>query len=611
LINLHVHSNGSHDSITKIKDLVSFVKKDGQTALALTEHGNMSSCVEFYKTCKKAGIKSIIGCELYTCKNQAPKEQKDSDNKLLNHLVVLAKNYTGYRNLLRLHKISNENFYYRPRIDEETLFAHSEGLIVLNGHIQTSIHDQLFYHLDALADCESIDCARQYLYPDYEDRFLAVANRFQAVFGSDFYVECQLFDQTEMWQQASGMILRELAQKHGFQAVGTGDCHYLTSEDAILHRTFCAIKQNSKVKDLPNIGYFQSGNYGVITNEWAKRCYPEDLILATHEIADKVEEYDITLKEAIPKSDMKNPRKFIYNTCLKKLKSLKLYNNEYIKRLNYELSILELGNLYDYFIIVSDYMNWAKAQGILCGPSRGSAGGSLVSYLLDIITIDPIRYNLLFSRFYDENRAISGTLPDIDCDFPASRREDVINYIKNKYGHDKVAGVVTFSTLQGRNALKDVLRVYSACDFQSMNKITELIPARDKISDLLAVFKEKTGSDSVLFYLLKEEPRLLANYCVLDEDGNFTGDYAEYFKIAIGLEGAIKSESKHASALIISSNPLVDVAPLIRDKSSDDLLVGLDMDSFGDVSLAKFDMLGIKSLDCLTEVNKLLEEVSI
>lgn len=206
-------------------------------------------------------------------------------------------------------------------------------------------------------------------------------------------------------------------------------------------------------------------------------------------------------------------------------------------------------------------------------------------------------------------------LPDYDIDFPASRREEVIDYIRSKYGQDRVAGVVTFSTLQGKNAIKDVLRVCSACSFSESNKITELIPSRDKISDKLAEFKEELKDDpranSILFYCLLKEPDLLKDWCYLDEDGKLSGDMATYFGIAIGLEGAIKSESKHASALIIANRPIVEVAPLIRDKSSDELLVGLDMNSFGDVSLAKFDILGIKSLDCLTEVNQLLKEIGI
>lgn len=611
-INLHVHSNYSHDCISKIDDIVKFAVDNNQNAIAVTDHGSMSGCVELYKKAKKAKIKPIIGCELYLCKPGQSAEDKSPANKTLNHLVVLAKNYTGYKNLLKITKLANINYYYKPRIDEQILFEHKDGLIVLNGHITTSLFDCLFFNFDGVANSSSIDEAKQYLYPDYEQRFLNIANKYKNVFGDDFYVEIQLFDKGDICQQSIGYILLELAKKHGFQAVGTGDAHYIYEKDAIFHKTFCAIKTNTKVKDLANIGYFNSGKYGIIDNKWAEKCYDNELIESTNEISSKIEEYDITAQHSIPKSDIANPRQFIYNTCIQRLKELGKENNQvYLDRLNSELAIIDLGNLYDYFIIVADYVRWAKSKNILVGPSRGSAGGCLISYLLKIISIDPIQYDLLMERFYSEDRAINKILPDIDSDFPASRREEIINYIRDKYGHNKVAGVVTFSTLQSKNALKDTLRMHSACTFQEINKITELIPSRDKISDKMAEFKEETGSDSVIEYCLYNDPDLLKDWCYLDENKNLCGDYALYFKIAIGLEGAIKAESKHASAIIIASRPIEECAPLIRDKSSDELIVALDMSSFEDVSLVKFDILGVKTLDCLTEVNNLLKEINI
>jgi DNA polymerase-3 subunit alpha len=611
-VNCHNHSNFSHDCISRIPDIVEFAKTNNQTAIALTDHGNISGCVEFYRECKKRGIKPILGNELYICQPSKSASLKDSSNKTLNHLVVLAKNMAGFKNLLKLTKLSNQNFYYRPRVDEDMLFAHKEGLIVLNGHIGTSLFDCLFFNFKGVETCSSIDEARLYLYDDYEERCLNLINRYVEQFGDDFYVEIQLFDKGDICQQSIGTILYEVAKKYNLKAIGTGDSHYIESKDAVLHKTFCAIKQNAKIKDLPPIGYFTSGKYGLLDNEWAESCYSADLIEVTNEVANKIEDYDILKPHAIPKFDIENPRQHIYNRCIDRLKELDLHNKVYLDRLDSELAILELGNLYDYFLIVADYVNWAKSNGILVGPSRGSAGGCLISYLLQIISIDPLKYNLLMDRFYSEDRAANKILPDIDSDFPATRREEVIAYIRHKYGADKVAGAVTFSTLQGKNALKDVLRVHSVCDFQQMNKITELIPARDKISDKLAEFKDEVEEygDSIINYCLHKEPDLLKDYCYL-EDGVLKGDYADYFKIAIGLEGAIKSESKHASALIISSNPIEEVAPLLRDKSSDELIVALDMDSFEAVSLVKFDILGIKSLDCLSEVNKLLEEIGI
>lgn len=609
-INLHCHTNYSHDCISKIKELVRFAKENNQSALAITDHGNMNGAVEFYEECNKAGIKPIIGSELYICNHGKLASEKTSENRSVNHLVVLAKNYQGYQNLLKLTMLANQNFYYYPRVDEEMLFAHSEGLVVVNGHIGTSLYDCLFFNFEAASACDSIECAIQYLYPDHEERFLEVANRYRNVFGDDFYVEIQLFDRGDIGQQAIGYTLYGLANKHGFKSVGTGDAHYIEPKDAKFHKTFCAIKYNMKVAELADIGYFTSGKYGVVTNELAEECYPPDLINSTNEIADKIEIFNILKPHAIPKFDIDNKKEYIYNLCVDKLRELGKDNEEYLSRVDYELSILELGDLYNYFLIVADYIGWAKSQDILVGPGRGSGASSLIGYLMGITGLDPIQYNLLFDRFYSKDRAINKILPDYDCDFPASRRDEVIEYIRNKYGADKVAGVVTFSTLQGKNALKDVLRTYSACSFSEMNKITELIPSRDKISDKLAEFKEQTNSDSIIYYCLVNEPDLLMDWCHIN-DGKLTGAYAEYFELAIGLEGAIKSESKHASAIIITSNPICEAAPLIRDKSSDELIVGYDMNSFEKVSLVKFDVLGVKTLDCLMEVNNILEEIGM
>lgn len=608
--NLHLHTMYSWDSVSDISKIVDFVKADGQSACAITDHGNMSGAVEFYLACKKAGILPIIGNEFYVCTNQKSAREKSSDNKQLNHLVLLAKNLKGYQNLLKLTSLSNENYYYRPRIDEETLFQHSEGIIAINGHIGTSIFDTLFFNMDGVATCDTIDCAREYLYPDYEDRFLAVASRYYKVFGNDFYVECQLFDPGDIVQQASGFILWELAQKHGFKAVGTSDAHYVTSDDADVHRTYCAIKQNTKVKFLPNLRYYTSGTYGIVTNEHAKKCYPEALIKATEEIVSKIEDYSILRKEKIPKY---SPKAFeeLSTICFNKLQELELDTPEYINRLNYELNITKAGKLEDYFMIVADYINFAIKDGMLIGPSRGSSGGSLIAYLTRITAIDPIKYSLIFERFYSPDRAAFGDIPDVDTDFPTSGRERVVDYLRQKYGADRVAGVVTFSTLQGKGAIKDVLRAWDVCSFQEMTNISNMIPSKDKISDKLEDFKNSHGTDSIIMYTLITNPSALAEYVTLDEDGELHGEYAPYFKMAIKMEGAIKSESKHASAIIISDCPITEWAPMLRDKNSDNLICAFDMDSFPKVSGVKFDILGLKSLDGLMEVNSLIKEIGI
>lgn len=617
MINLHVHTKHSWDSLSSIDDIIQFAKDNCQDAIAITDHGNMAGAMEFYIKAKKAGVKPIIGCEFYICQNGKSALLKSPENRKLNHLVVLAKNINGYKNLLKLTKIAAENFYYDPRIDEETLYAHSDGLIVINGHMNTSISECLFYNTEALYLCDTVECARDYLFPDYKEKFLAIASRYKKVFGEDFYIEVQMFDSGDIGQQAAGHFLIELADEFGIKCVATGDAHYVYPKDSKFHKTFCAIKQNKKIKDLPNIRYYTEPVYSLIDNSWASECYPARLVDETHILANKIELYDITSDATIPESDVSkngDPKEYLLKYCTNQLIERGLHTSEYVERLNYELEILTLGNLFDYFLIVEDYVKYAISNDILVGPSRGSAGGCLVSYLLDIISIDPIKYDLSFDRFFSKDKAISKTLPDIDSDFPTSKQHIIINYIIEKYGKEKVCGVVTRMTLQGKNALKDVLRVYSACDFAQMNKITDLIPKRDRISDKLAEFKEETGSDSIIYYCLKKEPSLLADYCTLhtvNDQEIFSGEYAMYFELAIGIEGGIKALSKHPSAIIISKHDIVDVAPLILDKSSGEMIIDYDMNNFPYAGLVKFDILRLKSLDCLTEVNNLLREIGI
>jgi DNA polymerase-3 subunit alpha len=601
----------SFDSTSKIKKIVSRAKELGQTACALTDHGNMSGCVQFYLECKKQGIKPLLGMESYVCKEQKKAAQKDSSNKELNHLVLLAKNIKGYRNLLKLVYLSNqaEHSYYRPRIDEEMLFAHSEGLICLNGHHSTSLFDCLFFNLSAVHTCESIDETRNYLHEDYENRFLDVVSRYISVFGSDFYVECQLFDQDDILQQSAATILFELAKKHGIQATGTGDPHYINKKDALTHKLFVAIKQNCKINDLPNIRYFTHEQYYMFGQDVAELCYPQELIDSSQEIADKIEEYDITRPAAIP-SYGQDADAQLRALCESNFGKLCPNTQEYKDRLEHELKVISGAGLSSYFLIVSDYIKWASER-FLTGPGRGSSSGCLISYLCKITKIDPIKYGLLFERFYSSIRAEAKALPDIDTDFPATKRDSVVEYLKDKYGKDNVCSVVTFGTLQGKGALKDTLRSFNACDFKQMGEISDLIPSRDKISDKMAEFKEETGSDSIIYYMLKHDPETIKDYAYIDENENIVGPYGMYFEEAIKLEGAIKAESKHASAYIISDRPIYEVSPMIKDKNSSNLMCALDMNSFESVGLVKFDLLGLRALDGLMEVNKLLKEVKI
>lgn len=614
-IHTHLHSCFSWDCASKIEKIIKHLQENKSTACAITDHGNMSGVIKFQKQCKDAGIKPILGIEAYICANQMSATEKSPTNRRLNHVVLLAKNKIGYSNLLKLVYLSNkpENYYYKPRIDEETLFNNAEGLIVLNGHFDTSIFDCLIFNMDALKNCETVEEGRDYLFPNYKEKVLEIANRYRAVFGNDFYIECQLFDKNDIVQQVTGTALFEFAKEYGFNAVGTGDPHYINPSDSAAHKTFVAIKTNSKVKDLADIGYFNSGKYCIFNTDEAKLCYPEQLILATQEIANKVEYYEITGPQRVPSFTpaKEESLKMVKDCVYKRLTEIGKDNNqEYLERVKYELEMTEKGDLQDYFLIVKDYLDWARSKGILTGCGRGSVGGALIAFLQRITSIDSIKYDLMWDRFMGPDRIENKVLPDIDSDFQASRRHEVVEYIRNKYGADKVCGVVTFGILQGKSAIKAVLSAWGILDHKQQKDISDRIQSKDKISDKLADFKEETGSDSIILYTLTHDPEALASYVNL-VDGKIEGELAPFFELAIELEGSIKTESRHASALIISDRPIYEVAPMIKDKKEDDLLCAFDMYSFEACGLVKFDILGLKSLSGLFEVNKLLKNYDL
>jgi DNA polymerase-3 subunit alpha len=276
---------------------------------------------------------------------------------------------------------------------------------------------------------------------------------------------------------------------------------------------------------------------------------------------------------------------------------------EYTQRILNELNVIHGAKLEGYFLIVQDYINYAKNQGWLVGPGRGSVGGSLVAYLIGITTIDPIQYGLIFERFYNAGRNTEDrvSLPDIDVDFPKYKRPLVIEYIRQKYGEDKVSQMATFGRLMGRGALKEVLRIHDVCDFQTMNSISKLLPRQEEISDKLKEAEE----DSIIIWTLKHDPKSIADYCRINEDGSLSGEYAQYFLQASRIEGTNKSQGRHAAGIIVSPEPLAQMVPMVRSKDGGKI-TGFEMNACEDIGLVKLDCLGLEALDKLMGVNQLL-----
>jgi DNA polymerase-3 subunit alpha len=413
--------------------------------------------------------------------------------------------------------------------------------------------------------------------------------------------------------------LRNLAQYHQIKTIATCDAHYATPEQAEDHRVLLCSSLKTTLKKVKEQienqqkvgldGFFKSERFHIPTpDEMLIYGNTVEEIENTQLVADQCETYNILGPPQLPKyqwTDGKTEDEYLKDLCRQGWlhRSIKEKSNysQYIETIKKELDVIIQAKLSGYFLIVQDYVKYAKKQGWLVGPCRGSAGGCLVAYLLGITTIDPVENGLIFERFY--NAARTKSLPDIDVDFPISKRDQVIQYIKDKYGHDRVAQMVTFGRLMGRAALKEVLRVHEACSFGEMNIVTQAIPQEAEISDQL----QDADTNSVITWALQHTPELLNSYCTMDQNGKCYGEYARYFEQAIRLEGTYKSTGKHAAGLIISAQPLNEVCPMVHDKHSNEKIAGMGMGDLESMGHVKFDILGVALLDKLMAVNNLLK----
>ena len=598
-VSCHTHSMHSLlDGLSKSSEIINRCVELGYNACALTDHGNIAGSVQFVKKCEEKNIKPILGMEAYVTENDATVKEKTN---LVSHQVILAKNYTGWLKLIQLVSRSNDKdvFYYKPRIDINIIREIcDDNLISFSGHPGST----LSLRIENMSDAENY----VYLMKD--------------IFGPDnFFIEIQTID-PDSFPGTIRLVsrLRELAKITNTKTIATGDSHYVYQKDATDHRVLlCSslqttLKDIKNKKDVPLEAFFKSNCFHIPSiDELLKWGNTEEEINNTQTLADMCEKYTITGPPRLPKFDCPNgmtENEYLRQLCREGWKNKKRpeWNvEEYSDRVKSELKVIEKAGLAGYFLIVQDYVNWAKNQGWLISPGRGSASGSIVSYLLNITTIDPIKYNLLFSRFYNESRntKTNVSLPDIDIDFPVFKRKYVIEYLKNKYGHDRVCQMATFGRLQGRGALKEVLRVNNVCDFEQMNLITKNIPQEAEISDKL----EESGETSTIKWTLHNDPKSLADWCKMNEDESLSGEYADFFAQAIRLEGTYKSQGKHAAGVVVSAEPLDKICPMINDKNSDGKIAGLSMIDLESIGCVKFDILGVVVLDKLMGANNLLK----
>ncbi len=553
---LHLHTHYSLlDGATRIGPLMDRVKQQGMNAVAITDHGNMFGAIEFYKAAKAAGIKPIVGCEAY----MAPGDRRDKSASRMKeasyHLLLLAQNLTGYRNLLRLSSIGYlEGFYYRPRIDKETLREFSEGLICTSTCLGAEIPQKFMNQDRAAAE--------------------AAAKEYLSIFGEErFFIELQ--DHGIPEQRVLNPELLDLAKRLGVPVIATNDVHYLDEGDVEAHDILCCISTGKLVSD-ENRFKFPCGEFYLKSPEQMARLFPEhpEALANTLKIVDMCDlEFDFSQrfapvyqveKTTTPEDEL---RKLVYAGAERKYGEI---NDELRERIDYELEVISGKGFSSYFLIVWDLMNFARQNNIPCG-ARGSGCSSVVAYCLNISLPDPIYYGLYFERFMDPDR---DEMPDIDVDICQNGRADVINYVRQKYGH--VAQIITFGTLKARAAVKDVSRVLGL-PFDEANQLTALIPAELKMTIDTA---------------LEREPDLRNRY-------ETDPAVKKVIDVSRKLEGLARHAGIHAAGVVVADKPLDNFLPLYKPPSDESIVTQFDGPTVEAVGLLKLDFLGLRTLTTL------------
>ncbi len=568
---LHLHTDYSLlDGAITIKKLVDFGKQHDMKALAITDHGNIFGAVKFFQTCKKEKIKPLLGIEAYLAEDA---RIKDVDNKYY-HQILLVQNKEGYHNLCKLIAYSfQQGFYFKPRIDYAMLEKYSKGLIVtsacLGGHVSkliqagdmAALHSRLDWFLD--------------------------------VFGRErYYLEVQPEDQPA--QIPLNQALYKLSAEKNIRLVATGDCHYVNADDREAHEIMLAVQTHDTMSN-PDRYTFGDCRVHMRTADEMLTTFKEheDAVWNTGVIADMCDFDFETNKLFFPKFDIPQPHSqesyftYLCQKGLEELRDNELFPRDqfdaYQARLNLEIELIIKMGFIGYFLVVSDFIQWGHRNGVPVGPGRGSAAGSLVAWALRITNIDPIKYNLLFERFLNPERI---TMPDIDIDFCIEGRDKIINYVRDKYGHDKVCHIITFGTMMAKGVIKDVARALGFA-FEDSNVITNLIPEQLKIT---------------LAEAIEQEPRLKE----MIENNPKT---KKLFDIAFKLEGLTRHASKHAAGIVISPDPIDEVLPVYVPAKSDELVAQYAMSELESIGFLKIDLLGLKNLTLINYTIQMINDI--
>ncbi|MDU4962052.1 MAG: DNA polymerase III subunit alpha [Sporomusaceae bacterium] len=565
-VHLHVHTEYSLlDGASRISSLIEKVKQAGMPAVAITDHGVMYGVVDFYKEAKKQGVKPIIGCEVYV----APRSRLEKtavEGESYYHLILLAENQTGYRNLMELVSRGHlEGFYYKPRIDRELLAAYRDGLICLSACIAGEIPSRILKDDEAGAE----RLCREYL----------------DIFGPEhFFLELQDHDMPE--QKQVNQTLIKLARKLGIGLVATNDSHYVNRDDADFHEILLCI-QTGKTIDDPNRMQFPSHEFYIKDAAEMAALFPEceEALANTLKIAERCNVeigFDELHLPDFPVPEGETDVSYLRRLCNERLASrYSAVTPEITERLAFELAVIEKMGYSSYFLIVWDFIDHARRHQIPVGPGRGSAAGSIVAYLLSITNIDPLKYDLLFERFLNPDRV---SMPDIDVDFCYVNRSKVIDYVVERYGKDKVSQIITFGTMAAKAAIRDVGRALSM-SYGDVDRIAKLVP-----NELGITLKKALNSQHELKAAYQSEP---ATQKLLD--------------LAMAVEGLPRHASTHAAGIVIAKEPLTHYVPL-QNSSEDFVTTQYDKDKVEEIGLLKMDLLGLRTLTVIGDAVRFIGE---
>ncbi len=594
-VHLHLHTEYSLlDGACKVDDLVDHCVKNGVKALAITDHGNMYATLYFAELCKKNNIQAIIGCEMYMTQDLSVKDNTSE----FEHLILLAKNKKGYKNLVKLDSIAYvDGFYYKPRIDYKTLREHTEGLVCLSACIAGRIPKLL-------------------LKGDYEGA-KKTALELKEMFGDDFYIEIQDHGLEE--QKRVLPLLLQLAKELGIQPVATNDVHYIRKEDWEMQDVLMCIQMKRTIDDPKRMKFGSQEFYFKTPEEMAALfSYVPEAISNTVAIANKCAEepcFDlkdngdpIKDKSLIPgytPEDGSDPKDYLTKLTWEGLKKRYGEITEAVKkRADYELGIILGMGFAEYYLIVMDFIQWSKRHGIPVGPGRGSGAASIVAYAIGITDIDPLKYDLFFERFLNPDRV---TMPDFDVDFCNERRPEVIEYVRNKYHPENVAQIVTFGTLASKAAIKDVGRVLRV-PYSETDRVTKIMDGKSTISELLGrkipVLQQKLNDPS-----LPEDKREDVRKSLEEQEKKRNNEFIELYEtdetlrrvidMSLRLEGMPRNTSMHAAGVVICRKPIAEAVPLSRN--GEDITTQFDMKEVESIGMLKMDFL---ALTTLTDIKK-------